>query len=129
MGLMRHGPLLQPPTYLPYKHQQEKVEFYRENVLINDNVMEACKDFKVDKLVSCLSTCIFPDKTTYPIDETMIHDGAPHSSNEGRHLFHPPAHPLTHAYVSLRHLLPIHPSIHPPTHPPSPVQATPTPSA
>jgi hypothetical protein len=23
------------------------VEFYRENVLINDNVMEACKDFKV----------------------------------------------------------------------------------
>lgn len=61
----------------------QKVEFYRENVIINDNVMEACKDFKVDKLVSCLSTCIFPDKTTYPIDETMIHDGAPHSSNEG----------------------------------------------
>jgi GDP-L-fucose synthase len=34
-------------------------------------------------LVSMLSTCIFPDKTTYPIDETMLHDGAPHSSNEG----------------------------------------------
>ena len=33
--------------------------------------------------MSCLSTCIFPDKTTYPIDETMIHDGAPHLSNEG----------------------------------------------
>ena len=24
------------------------------------------------ELVSCLSTCIFPDKTTFPIDETMI---------------------------------------------------------
>lgn len=24
------------------------------------------------KVVSCLSTCIFPDKTTYPIDETMV---------------------------------------------------------
>jgi len=23
-------------------------------------------------VVSCLSTCIFPDKTTYPIDETMV---------------------------------------------------------
>ena len=50
---------------------------------MNDNVFEACREFGVTKLVSCLSTCIFPDKTTYPIDETMIHNGAPHSSNEG----------------------------------------------
>lgn len=33
--------------------------------------------------MSCLSTCIFPDKTTYPIDESMIHAGPPHASNEG----------------------------------------------
>lgn len=26
----------------------------------------------VTKVVSCLSSCIFPDKTTYPIDETMV---------------------------------------------------------
>ena len=38
---------------------------------------------QVKRLVSCLSTCIFPDKTTYPIDETMVHNGPPHSSNEG----------------------------------------------
>lgn len=50
---------------------------------MNDNVMEACRIYGVTKLVSCLSTCIFPDKTTYPIDETMIHNGAPHSSNIG----------------------------------------------
>lgn len=25
----------------------------------------------------------FPDKTTYPIDENMLHDGPPHISNEG----------------------------------------------
>ena len=37
----------------------------------------------VRKLVSCLSTCIFPDATTYPIDEGMIHNGPPHASNEG----------------------------------------------
>jgi hypothetical protein len=40
-------------------------------------------DEQIEKCVSCLSTCIFPDKTTYPIDETMIHNGPPHSSNEG----------------------------------------------
>ena len=34
-------------------------------------------------MVSCLSTCIFPDKTTYPIDETMLHNGPPHQSNFG----------------------------------------------
>lgn len=66
-----------------FRNLKYKVEFYRENVLINDNVMESCKEFKVKKLVSCLSTCIFPDKTSYPIDETMVHNGPPHSSNEG----------------------------------------------
>ena len=66
-----------------FKNLKYKVEFYRENILINDNVMESCREFNVKKLVSCLSTCIFPDKTTYPIDETMIHSGPPHTSNAG----------------------------------------------
>ena len=38
---------------------------------------------QVKKLVSCLSTCIFPDKTAYPINEGMLHSGPPHRSNEG----------------------------------------------
>lgn len=66
-----------------FSNLSQKVEFYRENTYINDNVYEACRIHGVVKMVSCLSTCIFPDKTSYPIDETMIHDGAPHSSNEG----------------------------------------------
>uniref|UniRef100_A0A4W5ME89 NAD-dependent epimerase/dehydratase domain-containing protein n=1 Tax=Hucho hucho TaxID=62062 RepID=A0A4W5ME89_9TELE len=37
----------------------------------------------VTKVVSCMSSCIFPDKTTYPIDESMIHNGPPHDSNFG----------------------------------------------
>lgn len=66
-----------------FANMAQKVEFFRENILINDNIMECSRIFKVQKLVSFLSTCIFPDKTTYPIDETMLHDGPPHSSNEG----------------------------------------------
>lgn len=38
---------------------------------------------QVKKVVSCLSTCVFPDKVTYPIDESMVHNGPPHSSNFG----------------------------------------------
>jgi GDP-L-fucose synthase len=66
-----------------YANLVAKVEFFRENILINDNIMECSRIYKVKKLVSCLSNCIFPDKITYPIDETMLHGGAPHSSNEG----------------------------------------------
>lgn len=66
-----------------FANMAQKVEFYRENVIINDNIMECCRIYKVKKLVSMLSTCIFPDKTSYPIDETMLHNGPPHPSNEG----------------------------------------------
>lgn len=66
-----------------FANMAQKVEFFRENILINDNVMECCRIYKIEKLVSFLSTCIFPDKTTYPITETMLHDGPPHPSNEG----------------------------------------------
>lgn len=39
---------------------------------MNDNVLQTAHELGVVKVVSCLSTCIFPDKTTYPIDETMV---------------------------------------------------------
>lgn len=39
---------------------------------MNDNVLHTAHECDVVKVVSCLSTCIFPDKTTYPIDETMV---------------------------------------------------------
>ncbi len=64
-----------------YANMNYPVEFYRDNILMNDNIMQLCHEFKVKKLISCLSTCIFPDKTSYPIDETMIHNGPPHESN------------------------------------------------
>lgn len=65
-----------------FKNMKYPVEFWTYNIAINENVLQLSKEFKVKKLVSCLSTCIFPDKTSYPIDETMIHNGPPHFSNE-----------------------------------------------
>lgn len=59
------------------------LDFLRKNIHINDNVLQTSFEAGVVKVVSCLSTCIFPDKTTYPIDETMIHLGPPHPSNFG----------------------------------------------
>ncbi|TNN04805.1 GDP-L-fucose synthase isoform 1 [Schistosoma japonicum] len=52
-------------------------------MLINDNVLSSSHAVGAKKVVSCLSTCIFPDRTSYPIDETMVHNGPPHDSNYG----------------------------------------------
>jgi len=66
-----------------FRNLKYNADFLTNNQTINDNVLSCCRDFKVVKCVSCLSTCIFPDKTSYPIDETMIHNGLPHPSNIG----------------------------------------------
>ena len=50
---------------------------------LQDNIAVVCKERQVQKMVSCLSTCIFPDQVTYPIEEAYLHNGPPHPSNEG----------------------------------------------
>lgn len=64
-----------------YKNMSNGVEFFEQNILININVMKA--SLRVEKLISLMSTCIFPDKIDYPITEEKLHLGPPHSSNEG----------------------------------------------
>jgi GDP-L-fucose synthase len=65
-----------------YKNMNLKVDMLEKNLIMNYNVVKCSHDYKVEKLVACLSTCIFPDKTTYPINEEMLHLGPPHSSND-----------------------------------------------
>lgn len=65
-----------------FKNMNYKVDMLEKNLLINFNVLKVCHELKVKKVVSCLSTCIFPDNTTYPINETMLHNGPPHNSND-----------------------------------------------
>ena len=50
---------------------------------MQDNVNVLCKEHQVQKLISCLSTCTFPDKVSYPVGEDCLHDGPPHPSNAG----------------------------------------------
>jgi GDP-L-fucose synthase len=57
--------------------------FFQENMLINLNVLGIAKDFKVEKLVSFISTCVFPDATSYPLLSKNLQSGTPHPSNMG----------------------------------------------
>ena len=65
-----------------YKNMTQKIEMLEKNLQINFNVVKCSHLYKVKKLIACLSTCIFPDKTSYPINETMLHNGPPHDSND-----------------------------------------------
>ena len=65
-----------------FKNMNHKVEMLESNVIMNLNVLKLSHKYNVKKLICILSTCIFPDKTSYPIDETMLHNGPPHNSND-----------------------------------------------
>lgn len=58
-------------------------EHYTENVLMNTNTLEVSRLFKVKKLLSVLSTCVYPDDAKLPLVEEDMHDGEPHSTNLG----------------------------------------------
>ena len=58
-----------------------KGEFYYDNIMMNTNVLEASRRVGVKKVVSFLSTCVFPDDVEYPLTEKKIHLGEPHNSN------------------------------------------------
>ena len=66
-----------------FRNMNNMTDMIEKNLLININVLKCCHEFKVKKVVNCLSTCIFPDKTKYPINESMLHNGPPHNSNYG----------------------------------------------
>ncbi|KAK4474212.1 hypothetical protein MN116_000022 [Schistosoma mekongi] len=66
-----------------YANMSGNLEFFRQNMLINENVLSSSHAVGAKKVISCLSTCIFPDRASYSVDETMIHNGPPHDSNYG----------------------------------------------
>lgn len=65
-----------------YKNMNFKVDMLENNLLMNHNILKSCFMNDVPRFLGTLSTCIFPDKTTYPINENMLHDGPPHNSND-----------------------------------------------
>ena len=65
-----------------FKNMNHKVEIFEQNLMINHNVVKCSHEFGVKRFIGCLSTCIFPDQITYPINENMLHQGPPHSSND-----------------------------------------------
>jgi len=66
-----------------FANMKYQVEFWHDNMAMQDNIFRCCKERNVQRLVSCLSTCIFPDGAPLPMGESVIMNGPPHFSNRG----------------------------------------------
>ena len=67
-----------------FKNMNKRQEMYEDNVLMNTLVLREAVRHKVPRVVTMLSTCIFPDDMPEPeLVPAMLHKGPPHPSNEG----------------------------------------------
>ena len=58
-------------------------DFFEDNIAMNTNVLQSAANHRIRKVISLLSTCVYPDKVDYPLTEDQIHNGPPHPSNFG----------------------------------------------
>ena len=58
-------------------------DYFRNNLQININTLEAARRVGVKRLVSFMSTCVFPNDGPYPLTPKSLHLGQPHPSNFG----------------------------------------------
>ena len=55
--------------------------FFVENIRINTNVLDFARKYNVKKVISLLSTCVYPNNVEYPLTEDQINNGEPHYTN------------------------------------------------
>jgi len=66
-----------------FKNMRNQSTMLQNNLCMNQNVINASHKHGVQRLIACLSTCVFPAEATYPLTEDQLHSGAPHNSNYG----------------------------------------------
>lgn len=64
---------------------EQMADFYAENSSLNQAILSRAHLGKAKKVISLLSTCIYPDAPyiNYPLTEEQLHLGPPHHSNFG----------------------------------------------
>ena len=66
-----------------YKNMNNTLGMFENNIIMNTNIVKACRVHEIKDFYTLLSTCVFPDKTSYPLNQKNINGGEPHPSNEG----------------------------------------------
>jgi GDP-L-fucose synthase len=60
-----------------------QVSQYSKNLMMNYNLLTACSEFGIDKLLLVSSSCIYPTNSKTPIAESSLFEGPPEPTNVG----------------------------------------------
>jgi GDP-L-fucose synthase len=67
-----------------YANMTNNYNMLMDNIKINTNILDACKKYKIKRLINILSTCVFPDKNvSYPLTSDQMLNGEPSETNYG----------------------------------------------
>ena len=67
-----------------FKNLKNNSKIFRDNIIMQENILEACNKYDIQRGIFCLSSCIFPYKPSkFPMTEKMIIESEPHYSNRG----------------------------------------------
>lgn len=63
-------------------NNNHQYDFYIENTRINTNVIDACVNNSIDKIIAISSTCVYPSNLKhYPATEEVVNEGMPEKTN------------------------------------------------
>jgi GDP-L-fucose synthase len=64
-------------------NNQRMFDFFNTNMIMNMNVLTACKQYELNNSITILSTCVMPEHAPMPYTESSLHSGKPHDTNYG----------------------------------------------
>jgi GDP-L-fucose synthase len=64
-------------------NSENQVSQYSKNLIMNYNLLSACSDFGIEKLLLVSSSCIYPATSKTPIEESSLFEGPPEPTNLG----------------------------------------------
>tara|TARA_A100001015_G_scaffold315998_1_gene429209 strand:- start:2318 stop:3277 length:960 start_codon:yes stop_codon:yes gene_type:complete len=67
-----------------FKNLKNNANIFKDNIMMQENILEACNITNIQRGIFCLSSCIYPhNPNKFPMTEKMILESAPHYSNKG----------------------------------------------
>lgn len=67
-----------------FKNLKNNANIFSDNIRMQENILEACNKYNIQRGIFCLSSCIYPaDPSKFPMTEKMILESDPHYSNRG----------------------------------------------
>ena len=67
-----------------FKNLKNNANIFSDNIRMQENILEACNKYNIQRGIFCLSSCIYPaDPIKFPMTEKMILESDPHYSNRG----------------------------------------------